>query len=193
MNPFWVETGGGARLAIIPRPRGGDWLEDEVRLIKLAGIDVLVSMLQSGEAVELGLAMEAQLCETAGIAFRSFPIPDRQTPSSMASFAKFIEILRAEVHAGHSVAVHCRASIGRSSLLLAGLLITDGLRPSEAFRRLTNARGLQVPDTPDQVRWIEQFASTQHAPAKSPFRYSPARSSPRVKFTQNAVFSRTPH
>jgi protein-tyrosine phosphatase len=160
MNPFWVETGNKARLAIVPRPRGDDWLEGEVSQMKRAGVDVLVSMLQSNEAAELGLSAEAQLCEAAGITFRSFPIPDRETPPSAASFAKFVEELRTEVHAGRSVAVHCRASIGRSSLLLAALLVAEGFTPDDAFRRLTLARGLQVPDTPDQVRWVERFAAT---------------------------------
>ena len=159
MNPFWVETGNETRLAIVPLPRGGDWLEDEVSRMKRAGVDVLVSMLQPDEATELGLSEEARLCEAGGIRFRSFPIPDRETPSSTVSFAKFIQELRNDVHAGRSVAVHCRASIGRSSLLLASLLAVEGLTPDEAFRRLTVARGLQVPDTPEQVGWVERFAA----------------------------------
>jgi hypothetical protein len=58
MNPFWVDTGNHLRLAIVPRPRGGDLLEDEVGHIKRAGADVLVSMLQTDEAAELGLSTE---------------------------------------------------------------------------------------------------------------------------------------
>ena len=50
------------RLAIVPRPRGNDWLEDEVTHMKRAGVDVLVSMLQPDEATELGLSAEAKLC-----------------------------------------------------------------------------------------------------------------------------------
>src|ERR1700692_4414932 len=126
MNPFWVETGIEIRLAIVPRPRGGDWRENEVSQMKRAGVDVLVSLLQPGEAAELGLAAEAELCTAGGIEFRSFPIPDRETPPSTAAFAKFVEELRVEVHAGRSLAVHCRASIGRSSLLLAALLTAEG-------------------------------------------------------------------
>jgi protein-tyrosine phosphatase len=147
MNPFWVDTANQLRVAIVPRPRGGDWLEDEVAQIKRAGVDVLVSMLQADEAAELGLSAEAELCEAGGIIFRSFPIPDRETPRATASFSQFVEDLRAEVHAGHSVAVHCRASIGRSSLLLAALLTAEGFTAEDAFRRLSIARGLQVPDT----------------------------------------------
>ena len=122
---------------------------------------MLVSMLQAAEAAELGLSEEAKLCEAGGIHFRSFPIPDRETPPSTAAFAKFVEELRAEAHAGRSVAVHCRASIGRSSLLLAALLTAEGHTPDDAFRRLTTARGVQVPDTPDQIRWVERFAAHQ--------------------------------
>ena len=162
MNPYWVETGTALRLAIVPRPRGHDWLEDEVAQMKRAGVDVLVSLLQHDEAAELGLSAEAELCASEGIHFRSFPIPDRETPPSTAAFVKFVEELRKEVHAGRSLAVHCRASIGRSSLLLAALLTAEGYSPHDAFRRLTTARGLQVPDTPDQIRWVERFALRQH-------------------------------
>jgi protein-tyrosine phosphatase len=128
MKPYWVETGNRLRLAIVPRPRGGDWLEDELDQMKRAGIDVLVSMLQVDEAAELGLSSEAELCEARGIAFRSFPRPDRETPPSTASFSQFVEDLRADAHAGRSVAVHCRASIGRSSLLLAALTYRRRIR-----------------------------------------------------------------
>ena len=130
----------------------------EVGQMKQAGVDVLVSMLQPAEAAELGLSAEAELCAAGGIEFRSFPIPDRETPPSTAAFAKFVKELQAQVHAGRSVAVHCRASIGRSSLLLAALLTAEGLTPDDAFKRITTARGLQVPDTPDQVRWVERFS-----------------------------------
>ena len=161
MTPFWVETGTETRLAIVPRPRGNDWLADELSQMKQAGVDVLVSMLQPVEAAELGLSAEAELCAAGGIEFRSFPIPDRETPLSPAAFAEFVKELQARVHAGRSVAVHCRASIGRSSLLLAALLTAEGLTPDDAFKRLTKARGLQVPDTPDQILWVERFAARQ--------------------------------
>ena len=37
------------RLAIVPRPRGGDWLEDEVRAWREAGVDIVVSALEADE------------------------------------------------------------------------------------------------------------------------------------------------
>jgi protein-tyrosine phosphatase len=160
MSPFWVETDNTLRIAIVPRPRGGDWLEDDITHLKRDGIDVLVSMLQPEEANDLGLSGENAACEAAGIAFESFPIADRETPATTAALSTFVEKLQTKLHAGSSIAVHCRASIGRSSLLLASLLCAEGFQPADAFARLSKARGLQVPDTQEQVHWVERFAAS---------------------------------
>ena len=41
------------------RPRGGDWLTDELRDLAVAGLDVLVSLLSAAEVAELDLGAEA--------------------------------------------------------------------------------------------------------------------------------------
>jgi protein-tyrosine phosphatase len=45
--------------------------------------------------------------------------------------------------------------IGRSSLLAAGCLVAQGMPPGEAWAAISDARGLTVPDTPEQRRWLE--------------------------------------
>jgi len=90
MNPFWIETGNQLRLAIVPRPRGGDWLEDELQAMRRAGVDALVSMLTEEEVAELGLSHEAEYCEQVGMICRSYPVADREVPVSNAAFAAFI-------------------------------------------------------------------------------------------------------
>ncbi len=57
------------RIAILARPRGGDWLCDEMTALSREGIDVLVSMLTEEEADELGLHRESGACEAAAIKF----------------------------------------------------------------------------------------------------------------------------
>ena len=54
------------RLAIVPRPRGGDWLADEIQALREAGVDVLVSLLTADEVAELDLAREEAWCHTMG-------------------------------------------------------------------------------------------------------------------------------
>ncbi len=45
MTSYQIEGPWQGELAIIPRPRGGDWLEDEIDALKRAHFDVLVSIL----------------------------------------------------------------------------------------------------------------------------------------------------
>jgi len=65
VNPYWIKTikTDGVRLAIIPRPRGQDWLPDDINLLQRAGIDVVVSALTATENEELGLVEESRCCQ----------------------------------------------------------------------------------------------------------------------------------
>ena len=68
-------------MAIVPRPRGGDWLDDEIRAIKRAGVHLLVSMLTPDEQADMSLSTEAESCRAAGLEYLSVPIPDFGVPS----------------------------------------------------------------------------------------------------------------
>jgi Cyclin-dependent kinase inhibitor 3 (CDKN3) len=159
MTVFWVNPGANGRLAIVPRPRGNEWLRDDLEAIRDNGIDILVSLLTRPEASELGLAHEQTLCEMVGIEFRSFPITDRSVPDSHRELYALAEDLATERRHGKNIGAHCRVGIGRSSLLLAAVLCVEGLSPEHAFRLISNGRGLRVPDTPEQAEWLAAFAS----------------------------------
>lgn len=160
-SPHWVQTGVRGRLGIMSRPRGGDWLEDEVAGLRAAGVQVVVSLLTGEEVVELGLEQEEALCGGAGLTFRRMPIPDRDVPPLDPTTARFVEDLRDALLAGATVVIHCRMGIGRSSLIAASTLVLLGVHPDEAFARLSAARGLAVPDTEEQRRWVTAFARSR--------------------------------
>jgi protein-tyrosine phosphatase len=160
---YWIEGPWPGRLAISARPRGGDWLEDEVRGWRRVGIDVVVSLLSSEEEHDLELDRESELSRAQGIRFVAFPIVDRSVPSSTAATVELLKELRDELQAGKTVAVHCRQGIGRSSLLAAGLLVTSGMSPGAAFSAIGSARGLSVPETPEQQSWVELSLSNHLA------------------------------
>ena len=92
--------------------------------------------------------------------FLSFPIADRQVPESESRFTKALEQLEAELASGRNVVIHCRQGIGRAGLVAACLLLTKGLDPDTAIQRLCAARGTTVPETPEQRKWIDRYAST---------------------------------
>ena len=157
---FEIERDGAGRIATMACPRGGDWLADEIEALRSAGVDVLVSALAESELAELRLTAEPELAKQAGLTFVSFPIPDRGVPAVVAPVSNLVGHLEELLSAGQFVVVHCRAGIGRSSLLAAAVLVREGLSPAEAWERISAARGLTVPDTEVQQAWLAAFAGT---------------------------------
>jgi protein-tyrosine phosphatase len=157
---YWIEGPWPGRLAIMPRPRGGDWLEDEIQSWRRLGVDTILSLLTREEQTELNLADEDALCRTHGIAFMSFPIVDRGVPSSFEAFTDKVTKLAEQLANGKSITVHCRQGIGRAALVAICLLILSGVEPAAAIQRVGSARGCSVPETPDQRRWIADFATS---------------------------------
>jgi protein-tyrosine phosphatase len=152
---FIIDSRSHGCLAIVPRPRGGDWLASEVANLKADNVDVVVSLLEPAEAAELGLADEARACTAVGIEFVSLPVPDRTVPARTAEFITAAENIRARIASGATVGIHCRGCIGRSSMLAAMILVLDGVGPTDAWSRIEKARGIPVPDTAEQRRWVE--------------------------------------
>lgn len=148
---YWIDAPGALRLAIMARPRAGDWLEDEVAHWQRSGVGVVVSLLEREEVEDLELQREAALCAANGIDFRSFPIRDRGLPADTREARRFAASVAA---AGKPVAIHCRAGIGRSSLMAAAMLVGDGVDPAAALRAIGTARGLPIPDTDAQRDWV---------------------------------------
>lgn len=157
---YWIEGSWVGRLAIAPRPRGGDWLEDEVRSWRQSGLDVMVSLLTPDEVAEFELGKEGYWCQVNGITFFSFPIPDRGVPASRRESVDLVGKLKKYLLEGKKVAVHCRQGIGRSAIIAAGVLIASGEEAETAFRQISEVRGCPVPETIEQREWVRKFAST---------------------------------
>jgi len=81
---YWIETIGPGRLAVMPRPCGGDGLEDEIRSLKREGVDILVSLLTPEEESYLGLVQEGETARRHGLTFHSHPVWDRGIPEDPA-------------------------------------------------------------------------------------------------------------
>lgn len=156
----WVEGPWPGKLALAARPRGGEWLADEITSWHNAGVDTAFSLLTAEEEKDLDIAGEAAQAKAHGMKFLSFPILDRQVPESEGKFTQALEKLEAELALGRNVVLHCRQGIGRTGLVAACLLLTKGLDPETAVKRLSAARGIPVPETPEQRRWIDHYART---------------------------------
>lgn len=154
---FWVNGTTVPHLAIVLRPRGGDWLDEELRRMRLGGVETLISLLEPFEAESLGLGNEATAAGRAGIQFLSYPITDTQVPSNIAAFRVFIDGIAARLKAGEHIGTHCRGSIGRATITAACALIQLGWDARAAIEAIARARGMNVPDTPEQEAWILRY------------------------------------
>jgi len=155
---YWIDGPWKGRLAIVPRPRGGDWLEDEIHSWHEAGFNIIVSLLTPPEIEELDLGLEEESSQAQDIEFISFPIPDRDVPASREDITALAHKLETALTSCKSVGVHCRQGIGRSSLLAACVLVASGENSAGAFERITKARGRPVPDTVEQREWVKTLA-----------------------------------
>jgi protein-tyrosine phosphatase len=153
----WIEYGkiGPKQLGMMSRPRGNDWLEDEIKGLQLRGVHTVVSLLEYDEIQELGLEDEEAWCRRSAIEYINFPIEDNKVPPHDDTYLDLLDTLRAKLQQGQKVAIHCRMGIGRASLVIAGLLIREGMTAEQAFAFISKQREMEVPDTEEQVQWMQ--------------------------------------
>ena len=154
---YWICEVGTGRLGVMPRPRGGDWLFDEVSSLRELGVDVVISLLEAHEIEELDIGEEENVCKANQIDFISFPIVDRSVPGSVQATKALADSVLANLRSGMNVAIHCRAGIGRSSLVAASVLKLSGMSVDEAFQMIERSRGCAVPDTSQQREWVARI------------------------------------
>jgi|SRR5580658_10446630 protein-tyrosine phosphatase len=156
---YWLDGPWPGKLAVAARPRGGDWLRDDIASWKRARIETVLSLLTPEEEAEMDLRDEAAEAKAQGMEFASFPIPDRQVPRSEAKWCEVLERVSRTLLDGKNVLVHCRQGIGRSGLVAACLLVRNGMSPGAAVESVSAARGLSVPETAEQRDWIDHSAA----------------------------------
>jgi protein-tyrosine phosphatase len=156
---YWITGPWPGKLAIAARPRGGDWLEDELQSWRNSGVNAVLSLLTSSEEQDLDLEAESRLAKREGLKFLSLPIPDRDVPTSTSEVATVLGQLDADLAAGKNAVIHCRQGVGRSGLIAACLLVMKGKDPASAVMELERVRGTTVPETDEQRRWIDLYAA----------------------------------
>jgi protein-tyrosine phosphatase len=156
MDLFPIEIAVPGHLVVALRPRGGDWLADDLADLRRAAVDVLVTTLTPEEERELELVDEEALATVAGLELIRLAIPDRAVPGvreSLGTLARIASHMQNE----RRVAVHCRQGIGRSTMVAASVLVLLGVDAEDAWNAVGNARGRPVPDTPEQRSWVAEL------------------------------------
>ena len=157
---YWANGPWPGRLALSARPRGGDWLADEMDQWRRAGVDIVLSLLTKPEERDLNLEGEEREANRHGIDFWSFPIPDREVPARESEWAALLENIDRALASGKNVVLHCRQGIGRTGLVAACLLLSKGASVDAVVKELSSLRGVEIPETVGQRAWIDHFAAS---------------------------------
>jgi len=154
-NFGWLVPG---RLAGSAQP-GGDWydfsgdqsgLSEDLDELAAQGLGALVSLTE--------LPLREELVRSRGMDYLHLPLADMQAPS-LEDIAKFVEFVAQARAGGRSVAVHCRAGLGRTGTMLACYLVSQGYRAREAVAAIRQERPGSV-ETPEQEASVYRYADS---------------------------------
>jgi protein-tyrosine phosphatase len=151
---YKIKPIGSGILFVMPRPSPHEWLEDDIRYLKNFGINRIISLLEKSEEIEIGLANESAVANKHLLEFVSYPIKDRGLPSDMQDYLKFTQFLYETIAGGNNTVIHCRAGIGRTGIITAGVLLHAGFEADDAITFISSKRNFPVPDTEAQFDWI---------------------------------------
>lgn len=156
--------GGAWGLTIAPGKRGPSAyggqhdrdLETDVDIVETWGAHAVLTLMESHELrtfeIEgLGRAMIDRFLE-----WHHHPIVDGDVPGKdfEREWPRVSASLRALVARGGKVLVHCRGGLGRAGMVVARLLVEDGMAPEHAIGMVRAARGSGAIETRAQEAWV---------------------------------------
>ncbi len=136
--------------------RGRDLDEDIASLVR-QGVDKVVCLLPMAELEHAGVGDLGERVRAAGLTFMQAPILDQQA-APVARIAEIVSLMDEALGDGHRVAVHCMGGLGRSGMVVAGLLTRRGLTHQEAIAVVRNARGPRAVETQVQEHLVRDLA-----------------------------------
>ena len=152
---FRLKTNVSGQVHLMPAPPAKALNEVCQQLVE-RDVSLLVSLLADEDIRSLALQDEPVAAAGQGLEFTHFPIVDFGLPEPVA-FRVLVSELCAALERGTSIAIHCRAGIGRTGTLASCILKGLGHPSEDAMQRVVAARGVTIPDTEAQRQFIQEF------------------------------------
>lgn len=153
MNIFWIDAFENGSIGMMPKPKGGSELNQEIQILKDQQVDCVICLIEHSEMKELGLLQEEALCKESNIDFIHFPIKDFNLPEQKAYFS-LLDSINDRLQKNQKIVIHCRAGIGRTGTVTAGVLLKNKIHTEDVFEYLSEVRTCEVPDTEEQRDWV---------------------------------------
>ena len=139
----------------------GAWardLETDLDAIQRWGATAVVSLITAEEIDLLSVGDLPKGVRDRQMEWWQAPIPDGWPPGAEFEDAWAVagEAIRDRLRLGFDVLIHCRSGLGRAGTIAARLLVELGARPSDAIRRVRDARSRYAIETRSQEVHVAQ-------------------------------------
>jgi protein-tyrosine phosphatase len=170
-----VALAGGALLGMSHCPgrhgvdgAGRHWaraLDADLQTIQAWGASAVLSLVEPHEFARLGVPDFAQAIARTPLQWLPVPITDMATPgaATWAAWRTQGPALLQALNEGQRVLVHCAAGLGRTGMLVAKLLVLNGVRADEAIAQVRRARPGTI-ETDAQAEWVRDGTLTAPDP-----------------------------
>lgn len=138
-----------------------DWRSSIVRgleRVAASGARTLITLVERATLARYDVPDYGDLVRDAGLDWRHLPIADFSTPDAgfMAAWREASQELHRRLDDGETIAIHCRAGLGRTGTVAALILIERGLTPEEAIRQVRRSRPGTI-ETDAQQAWVNGY------------------------------------
>jgi protein-tyrosine phosphatase len=153
---YWIDQIENCRIGISARPQGFNQLEAEIMEFNAQNVNWIISLLEEDEIEQFGLSEEELYCKRFNIKFDSLPIQDNFIPGFQRFVDKIDSVFLGLVN-NENFVVHCNHGLGRSGLLVAGLLLRSGMELDSALKIIELKRGFKCPTSISQMKFIRAY------------------------------------
>ena len=145
----------------------GAWrcdLDTDNDAIKAWGARLVVTLVESHELTALNVPSLGDAVRDLGMDWRHLPIADYSvpTPAFEQSWATHGTEIRALLHEGGDIVVHCKGGLGRAGMIAARLLAELGVPPEQAISAVRQARGEGAIETRAQLKVVRRTEPIPH-------------------------------
>lgn len=134
-------------------------LDEDLGALRAEGVGRVVCLLPEDELEGLGVADIFDALYAGGFAQHHLPIVDGSIPGDVDALLALLGELETALADGETVAIHCRAGLGRTGTIAAAVLIARGLPPSDAIVAVREARPGAIENS-RQEAFLHQLAQT---------------------------------
>jgi ankyrin repeat protein/protein-tyrosine phosphatase len=141
-----------------PKPRHV-WKRDlntDLRVIKDAGVEILVVLVRSIELLSMGIMEMFVRAEQLGLKTLHFPVQDKWVPESMSEVVELVEKLVGFVKEGRKISIFCNGGKGRTGMVVVATMVALGMSVDDAIVEIRRRRSGMIRN-PAQIIYLRWF------------------------------------